>query len=278
MNDFPPVQLPTLVPTRSVVAPPGRSPKYPQHTLAVAESAAKRLISEIGNSPSSFEEICEVWGVAPSSYHAKSRLAALHEYGLLTEVTVTNDEQEQEQLWAVSERVVLLLDPEDEDMFAYLDALQDAALAPRYCQEIWDRYGTYLGECSSSADFLRVGNAIAHYLTTRAEPRFRESGASKLVGISFKNFFHSALLTSQNTDAYFGPFIPMPAGIEGEKMEKREDKKKPLMTLFEDSEGDLIFELHIREKITRATLEGVHRVVAAMQPFLAAREKERGEP
>ena len=215
------------------------------------------LYENHGSSPISADGIYSIWKMSSSSYSARSRVAALHAYGLLSPFDMPGTSN----YWCVPMHGTKFLRYDRHGSSdSSIVAAGNAALKPAVFREIWNLYRKRLGRCVSEADFRRVGNVIFRHLTTEAEPRYSEKGAGKLVSVFLQNLVYVGLISGVDTLPYAGPFIPTAAS------------EKPVMRLAPDSNGGVVFELRIRERVTRQSIKEVLELITAVSPFIEKRE------
>ena len=240
-----------------------RSPAFPQYTLKSLRTPLEKISNKCGSSKFSTEEIYRVWGVSPSSYSARSRLGALRTYGLV--IPDSHSHSRDHCRVPMRGRMFLAYAPGLHGRSVGDDAAKDAAMAPAVFQHIWDSYQDRVERCRTEADFRRVGNDIAYHLVNEADPRYSEKGAGKLVAVFLQNTVYVRLIPGVDTVPYDGPFVPTAKS------------EKPIMRLAPDSRGGVVFELRIRERVTRESLKEVLELVTAVTPFIEKREKRDEE-
>lgn len=134
-----------------------RSPNYPAIDLAKALSAAGDLYTKEGRSDTALEVAAKAWGYASLSGPARSKIAALRQYGLATQVKGS--------LRVTDLALTLIL--RTDDTAERRRALKRAALTPALFGELRDMH----------PDASEAG--LRHHLIV--DKRFTEDGANRVI-------------------------------------------------------------------------------------------------
>ncbi len=183
--------------------PRSRSPNYPAVNLERAITDVRTLYDKVRRVPVALEAAVQAWGYKGLSGIARTRLAALNQYGLIE--YVGNKAKVTDRGLTFSIRA-----PESSE---WLRAAKEAALEPDIFRELYETYAETADEA------LRF-----HLIKDR---NFTDEGASKLIA-SFRSTLAFAKLGNEGYDE--------PDEQEEQQEEEREDANRRRKRREQDSE------------------------------------------
>lgn len=179
-----------------------RSPAFPFITLEVALGRARQFYDEEKRGVAPITRATLHWGYSPSSSGSLQTIAALKNYGLLTEEGGSGQNR-QIRLTDLALRILLDQRPDSTERVTFM---RQAAKAPAVVAEIYSKW----------PDGLPSDSTINHFLVL--EKKFNESTAFKAAKIIKENHVFTAMssVDTQSGDAMIGK---VDRGYESDEME-----------------------------------------------------------
>ncbi len=165
--------------------PRHRSPAYPAISLRKALERARQFYAVQKQHPAPVEAAVGIWEFAAKSSGGAQTIAALKQYGLMSET----DERGKRKV-QLSERALRIIRDEREPSPERDEAIRQAALLPKIYAEMWDKWNVDLPADATMRLFLihdksyneaSVADLITTYKDTIALAKLAESDKEELV-------------------------------------------------------------------------------------------------